>query len=116
MLPLRKKYYDTIMAHNNDPKELRKEFMERCKLKNEYNKKGNYENWSLIKKKRNYRLSLLRKTKKAYFEKLNIKDIDYNKTFWKIIWPYFSDKDNNSSEITLAENNIVVANEKELQN
>ena len=116
MLPLRKKYYDTIMAHNNGHKELPKEIMERSKLKNKYNKKGNYENWSLYKKKRNYRLSLLRKIKKAYFEKLNIKDIDYNKTFWKTIWPYFSDKDNNSSKITLAENNIVAADEKELQN
>ena len=104
------------MAHNNGHKELPKEIMERSKLKNKYNKKGNYENWSLYKKKRNYRLSLLRKIKKAYFEKLNIKDIDYNKTFWKTIWPYFSDKDNNSSKITLAENNIVAADEKELHN
>ena len=104
------------MAHNNGHKELPKEIMERSKLKNKYNKKGNYENWSLYKKKRNYCLSLLRKIKKAYFEKLNIKDIDYNKTFWKTIWPYFSDKDNNSSKITLAENNIVAADEKELQN
>ena len=56
-------------------KELRKEIMKRSKLKNKYNKKRNYENWSLYKKQRNYCLSLLRKTKKAYFKKLNIKEI-----------------------------------------
>ena len=86
--------------------------MKRSKLKNKYDKKRNYENWSLYKKQRNYCLSLLRKTKKAYFEKLNIKEIGDNKTFWKTTWPYFSDKDNKSSKITLVENNIVIADKK----
>ena len=90
-------------------KELRKEIMKRSKLKNKYNKKRNYENWSLYKKQRNYCLSLLRKTKKAYFKKLNIKEIGDNKTFQKTVQPYFSDKDNKSSKITLVENNVVIA-------
>ena len=54
----------------------------------------------------------MRKTKKAYFEKLNIKEIGDNKTFWETVRPYFSDKDNKSSKITLVENNIVIADEK----
>ena len=86
--------------------------MKRSKLKNKYDKKRNYENWSLYKKQRNYCLSLLRKTKKAYFEKLNIKEIGDNKTFWETVRPYFSDKDNKSSKITLVENNIVIADEE----
>ena len=55
---------------------------------------------------------MLRKTKKAYFEKLNIKEIGDNKTFWKTVRPYFSDKNNISSKITLLENNIVIVDEK----
>ena len=104
-----------ILRHNNDPfmtKEFRREIMKRSKLKNKYNKKRNYENWSLYKNQRNYCLSLLRKTKKAGFEKLNIKEIGDNKTFWKTVRPYFSDKDNKSSKITLVENKIVIAGEK----
>ena len=93
-------------------KELWKEIMKRYKLKNKYNKKRNYENWSLFKKQRNYCASLLRKTKKAYFEKLNLNEIGDNKTFWKTVWPYFSDKDNKSSKTTLVENNVVIADEK----
>ena len=93
-------------------KELRKEIMKRSKLKNKYNKKRNYENWSLYKKQINYFVALLRKTKKAYFEKLNLKEIGDNKTFWKTVRPYFSDKDNKSSKITLVENNIVIVDEK----
>ena len=78
--PLKKK----ILRHNNGPfmtKELGKQIMNRSKLKNKYNKKRNYESWSLYKKQRNCCLSLLRKTKKAYFEKLNIKEIGDSKTF-----------------------------------
>ena len=93
-------------------KELQKEIMKRSQLKNKYNKKRNYENWSLYKKQRNYCLSLLKKTKEAYFAKLNIKEIGDNKTFSKTVRPYFSDKDNKSSKITLFENNIVIADEK----
>ena len=47
--PLKEK----ILRYNNDPfmtKELRKKIMKRSKLKNKYNKKRNYENWSLYKK------------------------------------------------------------------
>ena len=84
-------------------KELRKKIMKRSKLKNKYNKKRNYENWSLYKKTKKYCLSLLRKTKKVYFEKLNIKEIGDNKTLWKTFRSYFSDKDNKSSKITLFE-------------
>ena len=54
----------------------------------------------------------MRKTKKAHFEKLSIKEIGDNKTFWKTVRPYFSDKDNKSSKITLVENNIIIADEK----
>ena len=90
-------------------KELRKEIMKRSKLKNKYNKKRNYENWSLYKKQRNYCVSLLRKTKKAYFEKLNLKEIGDNKTFWKTVRPYFSDKDNKFSNFKIK---IVVTDEK----
>ena len=93
-------------------KELRKEIMKRSKLKNKYNERRNYENWSLYKKQRNYGVSLLRKTKKAYFEKLNFKEIGDNKTFLKTVRPYFSDEDNKSSKSTLVENNIVIVDEK----
>ena len=65
-------------------KELQKEIMKRSKLKNKYSNKRNYKSCSLYKKQKNYCLTLLRETrKKAYIEKLNIKEIGDNKTFWK---------------------------------
>ena len=97
-VPFKKK----ILRHNNGPfmtKEPRKETMKISKYKNKYSKKRNYENWSLYKERRNYCLTLLRKTEKTYWTEPNIKEIGDNKTFWKIVQPYFSDKDSKSSKI-----------------
>ena len=55
--------------------------------------KTNDENWSLYEKQRNHWLTLLRKTKKPDFQKLNIKEIGKTKTFWKTVRPNFSCKD-----------------------
>ena len=96
-------------------KKLRKEIMKWSKLKNKYNKKRNYENWSIYQKQKNYCLSVLGKTKKGYFEKLDIKETGDNETFWKTVAPYFSDKGNKSSKTTLVENNITIANEKRVE-
>ena len=57
-------------------------------------------------------MPLLWKTKKTYFEKLNVKGIGDNKTFWKKFRSYFSDKNNKSFELTLVENSIVIVVEK----
>ena len=89
--------------------------MKWSKLKNKYNKKRNYENWSLYQKQRNYCFSILRKTIKGYFQKLDIKETADNKTFWKTVQPYLSDKGNKPSKTTLVENNIIIANEKRFE-
>ena len=68
-------------------KALRKAIMVRSKLKNKYNKNRTEENWDSYKKQRNFCVNLLRKTKKDYFNDLNIKNITDNKAFWKTIKP-----------------------------
>ena len=88
--------------------------MKKSKTKCDYNKNRSYENWPLYKKQRNRSLTLLRKTKKAYFEKLNIKEIDDNKIFCRTIRSYFRDKDNKSSKTTFAQNDIIIADEKRI--
>ena len=48
-------------------------------------------------------VSLLRKTKKDYYEKLKEKDVNDNKTFWKTVKPFLSDKIVSKEQITLLE-------------
>ena len=97
-------------------KELRKAIMLRSKLKNIFNKNKTHFNWQKYKHQRNFCLNLLRKTKKQYFAKLNVKDVADNKLFWKNVKPYFSDKGSNSTKITLVEKDIIITDEKQIAN
>ena len=108
-----------VLRHNNNAfmtKELRKEIILRSKLKNKFNKERNHINWCNYKRQRNRCLSILRKSKKEYFNSLNMKQVSDNKLFWKSVKPFFHDKGSNSSKITLVEENNIISDEKEIAN
>ena len=105
-----------ILRFNNSPfmtKTLRKATMHRYKLKNNYNKKRTNENWANYIKK-HFCVNLLRKTKKDYFQNLNIQELSDNRKFWKTIKPYFSNKGLNLNKFLLKEKGNLVSNEKQL--
>ena len=60
-------------------KQLRKAIMHRSRLKNVFNKNRTPKTWDSYKKQRNFCVNLLRKTKKEYFENINVKDINDDK-------------------------------------
>ena len=110
--PLKAKF----QRHNNNPfmtNELRKAIIERSPLKNSYSKNRNYENWYFYKKQRDFCISLLRKSKRNYFKNVKMHDITDNKTFWKTIRPYFSDKGYNQTKITIVEKDSIMIDGKE---
>ena len=57
---------------------------------------------------------LLRRTKKDYFQNLNVKDFSDNKKFWKMIKPHLSNKGLNSNKMLVKEKDKLVSNEKQL--
>ena len=61
---------------------LRKKFL---KNRNDYNKRE-------FSKQRNYCVPYVRKSKKLYYSNLDEKKVTDNKTFWKTIKPFLSDK------------------------
>ena len=93
-------------------KKLRKEIMKRPKLKNNFNKNRNHENWCKYKTQRNYCVNLLRKSKKQYFSNINVSGVTDNKSFWKPVKPYFNNKGSNSNKITLVENDAIITNDR----
>ena len=103
--PIKKKYNRA----NNSPfitKNLRKMIMNRSRCKNTYFKNITVENWEKFRKLRNDCVKLTKKVKREYFQNLNIKSINDNKTFWKTVKPFFSDKGNTDQrKIILVENN-----------
>ena len=95
-------------------KTLRKAIMHRSKSKNIYNKKRTYDNWPNYKNQRNFCVNLLRKTKRDYFQNLNIQNLSDNGKFWKAIKPYLTNKGLNSNKFHLKEKGNLVSNEKQL--
>ena len=94
-------------------KELREAIMLRSKLTNIFNKNKTHFDCQKYKQ-RTFCLNLLRKTKKQYFAKLNVKDIANNKLFWKNVKPYFSNKGSNSTKVALVEKDIIMTDEKQI--
>ena len=72
--------------------------------------------WCNYKRQRNRCLSILRKTKKEYFNSLNIKQVSDNKLFWKSVKRFFSDKASNSSKIKSVEENNIISDKEEIAN
>ena len=91
-------------------KELSKAIMTRTKLKDIFLQNGSEKNRIPYTKQINFCVSLLRKTKKRYYENLSEKSTANNKLFWKTVKPLLSDKVAGKVEIYLIENNELVKN------
>ena len=82
--------------------------MHRTKLPKSFLRNRSDENKRKYSNQRNYCVSLLRKTKKNYCSKLNEEKIADNKTFWKTLKPFLSDKTPSDEKITLIEKDKII--------
>ena len=73
----------------------------------------NFENY---KKQRNICVNLLRKSKKQYFNNIDVKNVMDNKKFWKPIRPKFSNKCKTPNTIILFENEKIWQDHKAIAN
>ena len=89
-------------------KGLSKAIMTQTKLRNIFLQNWSEENKIRYTKQSNFCVSLLRKTKKRYYENSNEKSVVDNKLFWKNVKPFLSD-----NEIHLLENNELVKTDLE---
>ena len=104
--PYKKRY----LQGNNMPfmnKSLSRVFIKRSQLRSKYLKKRSETNRLAYAKQRNFYVSLLRKTKKDYYAKLNEKDIADTKKFWQTVKPLFSDKVKSKEKITLVKGEMI---------
>ena len=89
--PLKKKYLRANHARFVT-KELRKAIMLRARLRNIYLKQRTETTKFAYSQQRNKCVSILKKSKKSFFECLDVKFVKDNKKFWKIISPLFQTK------------------------
>ena len=95
-------------------KTLSKEIIKRTKLRNKFLKERPGENRKKYASQRNYCVLLLKKTKRKYFGNLNEKNVCDNKTFWKTVKPFLSDKIVSKEQITLGENNEIIPEDSDV--
>ena len=95
-------------------RELSKAIMTKTRLQNKLFKGKTVENRKNYNKQRNYCVTLLKKVKKEYYDSLVEKHVTNNKTFWKTVKPFLSDKTVNSPRITLVEKNETINNEEKI--
>ena len=94
--------------------ELSKAIMTRSRLRNKFLKNRTIENKRKYTKQRNYCVHLLRKSKKDYYGNLNEKSVTDNRTFWKTVKPFLSDKVTSQSKITLIEKEEILSDEADV--
>ena len=113
--PIKKKH---LRNNHSDfiTKDIRKAIMTRTRLLNKFRKEKTKENKDAYNKQRNYCVSLIRKTKKDFFNSLDVKKITDNKQFWKTVKPFFSNKFINNERITLIENDEVISDDQKIAN
>ena len=87
-------------------RELSKTIMTRNKLRNIFIQNRSEENKIRYTRRRNFFVSLLRKTKKRYYENLNEKFVVDNTHFWKTVKLLLSDKAAGKDEVHLIKNKI----------
>ena len=113
--PIKEKYIRNNQSHFIT-KDIRKAIMTRTRLKNKFRKEDTEENKKAYNKQRNYCLKLVRKTKKDFYNNLDVKKITDNKQFWKTVKPFFSNKVINNEKITLIENEEVISDDQSIAN
>ena len=102
----------TFFRGNESPfmnKTLKKAIMKRSRLKNKYHKENTPENKAKYNRIRNYCVSLVKKSKKDYYNQINIRDVTDNKKFWKTIKPMFTDKIKHTQNISLVDNDVIIS-------
>ena len=105
--PVKKRY----VRANSSPfmtKDIHKAIMVRSRLRNKFLKLKTPESRHAYKKQRNLCVTLIKNAKKSFYENLDPKLITDNKTFWKQVKPFFSDRTPHCSSYTLLERNEIV--------
>ena len=102
---------------NNSPfmnKNISKAIMTRTRLSNTFLRNRAPENRIAYNQQRNFCVSLIRETKREYFNSLNEKLVTENKLFWNTIKPFFSNKGATREKYTLIEEEEILDDDQKI--
>ena len=88
--------------------------MKRSRLRNKFlNTKSDIDR-KAYNKQRNYVVSLLRNEKKNFYSNLDTKVVIDNRTFWKTVKPFLSEKVTKQSKINLVEDDKIISRDDQI--
>ena len=87
--------------------------MTRSKLLNKFRQERIISTHVVYKKQRNICVKLLQKTKKDFFNNLDVNHVTDNKQFWETVNPCLTDKTLKDESVTIIENKKVVLDERD---
>ena len=96
-------------------KQLRKAIMKRSRLENKYYKSKCLEDKTSFKKQRNYCNRLYKKEKRKILNNINLNEIT-DKTFWKTVKPFLSNKGDVHKQITLIDGEKSISKDEGVAN
>ena len=102
---------------NNSPflnKNISKGIMTRSRLRNKFLCNRTAKNRIAYNQQRNFCVSLVRETKREYFNSLNEKLVTDNKLFWNTIKSFFSDKGTTREKYTLTEEEEILDDDQKI--
>ena len=102
---------------NNSPflnKNISKRIMTRSRLRNKFLRNRTPENRIAYNQQRNFCVSLVRETKREYFNSLNEKLVTDNKLFWNTIKSFFSDKGATREKYTLTDEEEILDDDQKI--
>ena len=105
--PMKRKF-PTANHSSYISKPLRKAIMRRSHLEKVYYKNKSEKSFKAYKKQKNFCSILYKKERKRFFNNLNLSFVTDNKSFWKTIKPFFSNKGNYGAQIILVEKDEVL--------
>ena len=111
--PMKEKY----IRRNQAPfmnKSVRKAIMVRTKLLNKFRKENSFINELEYKRQRNFCTTLIKKTKRNFYNNLNVNKITDNKSCWKTVKPSFTEKALKDEKIVLTENDTNFSQENKI--
>ena len=95
-------------------KQLRKAIMTRTRLLDKYGKDNSAGNLFAYKRQRNLCVKLLRKSKKVFYNNLNVKRITDSRKFWQTVKRSFTDKTLKDERTTLVDGGKVIIEQKDV--
>ena len=102
------------VVKNLNQNTLRQNISHRTKLRNKFLKNPCMANNLAYKSQRNKCVKLLRNEKRRFYNNLNLKCLKDNRTFWRVVKPFFSEKSTKSTKIVLVEENNIISDDSEI--